>query len=198
MSTGVLARSAATVWGVSETSERYTVIAAGFGDRLAGVVAADAWTEMTPSDGMNVRELVNHVVDAHRRVAANVRREQAVSPRPDEDLVVAWQAANVAVQAALDDPVVADSPVSGPFDGWTFERLISCLVAPDLLAHTWDIAQATGTDDRLDGDAVHGSILALEPVDADVRRHGGFPAHTTPPADADEQTRFLCYVGRPA
>ena len=66
------------------------------------------------------------------------------------------------------------------------------------VAHTWDLARATGADDRLDAGAVRGSMAALEPVDADVRRPGGFAAPTAAPDEADEQVRFLCFVGRPA
>jgi uncharacterized protein (TIGR03086 family) len=66
----------------------------------------------------------------------------------------------------------------------------------DLVTHTWDIASALEIDVRLDPDLVDMSFAwARANV---VRRPEFFGPELEPPADADEQTRLMAYLGREA
>jgi uncharacterized protein (TIGR03086 family) len=68
----------------------------------------------------------------------------------------------------------------------------------DTCIHTWDLARAVGGDERLDPDVVRLSWEMLEPMDAMLRRPGVFGPKLDAPADADEQTRLLYFLGRRA
>jgi uncharacterized protein (TIGR03086 family) len=66
----------------------------------------------------------------------------------------------------------------------------------DILVHTWDLARATGLDETLDPDEVHGLLAGMEPMDAVLRQSGHFGPRVDVPADADEQTRLIAFTGR--
>src|SRR5690242_1403439 len=77
-----------------------------------------------------------------------------------------------------------------------FEDLAGTIMCSDTLIHTWDLARATGQDDRLDPEGVTAAHAFLTPNDDMLRGPGAFAAKIEPPADADAQTKLLCFVGR--
>jgi hypothetical protein len=79
---------------------------------------------------------------------------------------------------------------------WTFEQTINTICTPDVLIHTWDLARATGLDDTLDPDEVHRFVKGMEPMDQVIRQGGQYGPRVEVPADADEQTRLIGFVGR--
>lgn len=180
---------------MSEVSERYGRVSDGFGARL-GRVAPDQWSHPTPCSEWDVSELVAHVITTHRRVAANLEGSSAGEADPAGDLAAQWSAASAAVKAALADPERAAQMVSGMFGEQSFESLVGRLLCADTLFHTWDLARATGQDERLDADAVAKATEFLAPLDEAIRRPGGFAPKIEAPAEADPQTRLLNFGGR--
>jgi uncharacterized protein (TIGR03086 family) len=73
---------------------------------------------------------------------------------------------------------------------------VSSIVVHDLLVHTWDLARATGGDERLDPALVEHTLASMEPLDDALRGHGAFADKLPAPDDADEQTKLLCFLGR--
>ena len=71
---------------------------------------------------------------------------------------------------------------------------------PDVLIHTWDLARATGLDERLDADEVHRQVVGVESLPAEVdeamRGSGHYGPRVEVPPDADEQSRLLAFMGR--
>ena len=181
---------------MSEVSERYARVAGGFGSRLAHVQAG-SWSAPTPCTEWTVRDLVAHVVAVHRHVAAGLDASSPPPPATDPDLVGAWQAATDDVTAALADPARSGAPVSGRFAPMPLEEMIGRLLCSDTLVHTWDLARATGQDERVDAAAVAYAFAMLLPADEAIRGPGSFGPKLEPAAGADEQTRFLCFLGRP-
>ena len=183
--------------GRSEVAERYSRIAAGFGARVAGV-DADAWSTPTPCTEWTVRDLVGHVVTVHRHVAAGLDATALPPPATDPDLVAAWHAATTDVAAALADPERASAPVTGRFAPMPLEELIGRLLCIDTVVHTWDLARATAQDEHLDPAAVTIAFDGIRPADEMIRGAGGYGPKIDPPAGADEQIRFLYFLGRRA
>jgi uncharacterized protein (TIGR03086 family) len=66
----------------------------------------------------------------------------------------------------------------------------------ELVVHAWDLARATGQDDRLDPAGIAAALVFLEPNDAMIRVPGGMGPKLDPPPDADQQTTLLAFVGR--
>lgn len=180
---------------MTEVAERYGRIAAAFTARLDGCPPG-VWTNASPCEGWTAHDVAKHVVDTHRRVLTRLTGGDPTPPDSGEDLGAAWQVESAAVRAALADPQRAATPVDSFGTEQPFEDLVGTLLCADTLIHTWDLARASGQDDRLDADAVASAQTFLEPNDAMLRRPGGFGPKVEPPGDADEQTTLLCFVGR--
>src|SRR3546814_18559900 len=93
------------------------------------------------------------------------------------------------VQVALDDPAVADREFDGSFGKNTFAGGVDQFICADLVVHAWDLARATGGDERLDPDEVHALYEAMLPLDEAIRQPGAVGPKDEPPPDADEPTR---------
>jgi uncharacterized protein (TIGR03086 family) len=180
---------------MSEVSDRYSRIADGFGSRLEGV-GSDQWDDPTPCTEWNVRALVEHVIDTQLRVVSIVTGSTPSASEPVADFAARWSAATELVTASLADPERASATVGGSFGEQSFESLVSRLLCSDTLFHTWDLARATGQDERLDPHAVAKAMEFLEPLDEAIRRPGGFAAKLDSAPDADPQTHLLQFGGR--
>ncbi len=179
---------------MSEVAERYATIARGFAARASGVTE-DQWANRTPCPEWTVRDLVGHVVNTTRRVHGNLG-EPVEDPDLDGDLVAQFAEARRAIESALADPGRAAQVVSGMFGEQSFESLVGRLLCSDTLLHTWDLARATGQDERLDPVAVERCAEFLAPMDEAIRRPGGFAPKVAPVQGADDQTLLLNFCGR--
>jgi len=180
---------------VSEVSERYAVVASGFEARLRGV-GSGQWASPSPCEEWTAADVVDHVIMTHRRVLGSLRGGEAEALADADDRLDCWQAARREVAAALADPAEASTTISGMFGEQPFESLVGRLLCTDTLFHTWDLARATGQDDRLDPVAAARALEFLTPLDDAIRRPGGFGPKIAPPAGADAQTQLLNFGGR--
>lgn len=181
---------------MSDISNRYRKLASAMTERIAAV-PADRWASPSPCADWTAREVVRHLVDTPAIFFGLV--EQPVptgGPSVDDDPVRAFAHARDAVQAALDDPAVAEKAYEGFFGPSTFEQGVAQFLCADLVIHAWDLARATGQDDRLDPGEVHALYEAMLPMDEAIRAPGAFGPKVEPPSGADEQTRLLCFLGR--
>jgi hypothetical protein len=62
--------------------------------------------------------------------------------------------------------------------------------------HTWDLARATGQDDRLDADFCAQMLAGMEPMEQVIRSSGQYGPRIPVSSDADAQTRLLGFIGR--
>ena len=177
-----------------EVADRYTTIAEGLNARVAGCAATD-WAASTPCPEWTVRDILEHVVGVHR-VALALLDEAAAEPDAGEDAAAAWQTVTTAMREVLRDPERATRIVSPRFGDMPFEDLVSRMVCSDTLVHTWDLARATGQDERLDEHAVAVAWTWMQPAGETLRASGAFGPAVEPPDGADTQTKLLCFLGR--
>jgi uncharacterized protein (TIGR03086 family) len=181
---------------MNNTSERYRKNAEGMTARVEAVPAGK-WDAPSPCESWTARDVLRHCVDGSNMFLGFVGRQLPTGPSVDDDPVGAWTNARDAIQRALDDPTIAHAEFDGFFGRTTFEEGISRFIAPDVLVHTWDIARATGLDERLDPDEVRTVRENMAQFDeAMMRQPGVFGPAVEPPAGADEQTKMLAFLGR--
>lgn len=178
---------------MSEAVSRYENLARAFQARVDAVPAA-AWDNQSPCTEWKARDVVGHIVAGQRRLLAGGGEAQPMGA--DEDPAVAFDQSLTATLAMLSNPEVLSKTVPSPFGPMPLEDLVGRLLTTDILVHTWDLARATGLDERLDADAVHHAFEGLRPMDAMIRAPGVFDAKVDPPPGANEQTQFLCFLGR--
>jgi uncharacterized protein (TIGR03086 family) len=181
---------------MSEISDRYRRLSSAMADRIAAV-PDDAWSNPTPCEDWTARDLVRHLVDTPAMVFGFVDRPApSGGPSVDDDPAGAFDHVREAVQSSLDDPEVATLSYDGMFGPSTFEQGVGQFLCTDLVIHGWDLARATGQDERLDPDDVHAIFEAMQPMDEQMRGPGAFGPKVEPPPGADEQTQLLCFLGR--
>ncbi|MDO8364074.1 MAG: TIGR03086 family metal-binding protein [Actinomycetota bacterium] len=178
-------------------AQRYRTVAARFTAVVDGV-GTDAWANPTPCAGWVARDVVRHLVEwVPPFLAAGAGLQFTDIPSADDDPLAAWQLLDATLQATLDAPDTASRQFVHPQAGThPLDQAIDMFILGDVLVHTWDLARATGQDERLDADAVHRMRRGLEQM-GDVLAASGHYAGWKPVADdADEQTRLLALTGR--
>jgi uncharacterized protein (TIGR03086 family) len=177
-------------------AERYHWIAAGFTERVAAVPPG-SWDAPAPCAGWVARDVVRHL--AEWLPAFFVDRWGLVAdpiPSVDEDPAGAWAALDATLRRALADPAVADAERDTPMGRRTFAETLDMIGTTDVFLHTWDLARATGGDERLDPDEVHRLYEGMLPLDEVLRTSGHYGPRVAVPDDADEQTQLLAFIGR--
>ena len=182
---------------MSSPAEMHRVTAALFTERVRGV-APDRWESPAPPEGWVARDVVRHLVEwfpALLKSGAGI--DLPAGPSVDEDPVGAWTSHSDAVQDLLDDPATADKMLSNPNIGTIpLDRAVDQFYTSDVFLHTWDLARATGQDERLDPERCAQMFEGMQPYDEALRGSGHYGPRVEVPEDADAQTKLLAFIGR--
>ncbi len=177
-------------------SDRFRRIAADF-TRIVEAVPADAWDAPAPPEGWRARDVIGHLVEWFPGLFLDGWGVDRPSfPSIEDDPAGAWAVLRDTFQALLDDPVLAAEVREIPPGPMTFADAVDRLGTSDVFQHQWDLARATGGDERLDPDEVHALLVGMEPMDEILRASGHYGPRVEVPADADEQTRLIAFIGR--
>lgn len=182
---------------MASAADEHRAIAGVFTDRVRGVVPG-AWDSPAPCDGWVARDVVRHLVEwfpAFLRSGAGV--ELPTGPSVDDDPVQAWVTHSDGVQALLDHPSTAGRVLSDRHLGdIPLDRAVGQFYTTDVFLHTWDLARATGQDERLDPDMCARLLDGMLPMDEMLRASGHYGPRVDVGQDADVQTRLLAFIGR--
>ena len=182
---------------MSEIADRYGRLADEFADAVAAV-PEERWTSPSPCDDWTARDVVEHVCSTQGMFLGYVDEPTGEGPPVAEDPVGACRAASAPVVAVLADPARASATFDGFFGETSFESAIDRFANFDLVVHRWDLARATGGDDRIDeADAqrVLDGVAAFGPA---LYSAGVCAEAIEVPDDADVATRMLAVLGRRA
>lgn len=178
-------------------AEEHRRVAGDFTETVRGVAPA-AWDDPAPPEGWRARDVVRHLVEwfpAFLEQATGIALPGG--PPVDDDPVGAWGAQAEAVQALLDEPATAtrvyDFTHMGPMP---LAQVVDMIYTSDVFLHRWDLARATGQDERLDPAKCAELLAGMEPMDEALRRSGHYGPRVEVPDDADVQTRLLAFIGR--
>jgi uncharacterized protein (TIGR03086 family) len=174
--------------------DRTTALVKDFDARVQAA-PADAWSRPAPCEGWTARDVVVHVTNNLSQMSAGLGGGEAHQVGDDEDIATAWGQVRDSFLGALPTADMSAN-LPGPFGPMPAEQLIGRIISTDVLVHTWDLARAVGGDEHLDQAAVEGAYSGLKPMDAMIRMPGVFGPKVEPPAGADTQTEFLCFLGR--
>jgi uncharacterized protein (TIGR03086 family) len=175
-------------------AERHRQVSADFTARVLGV---SDWDAPAPVPGWRARDVVAHLVEwlpGFLVTATGLELEHG--PSAQDDPVAAWQVHTDAVQHLLDGPD-AETPFRHPFVGeMPLPEAVDRFYTTDVFLHTWDLARATGQDERLDPRACAALLAQMEPAEELMRSSGEYGPRVEVPADSDAQTRLLAFIGR--
>jgi uncharacterized protein (TIGR03086 family) len=182
---------------MSDVADRYRNVAGTFTARVEGVPDGH-WDDPAPCAGWVARDVVRHLVEwfpPFLRQGAGI--DLPAGPSVDDDPVAAWRTMSDGVQDVLDDPATSSRSLSHPQAGdHPLDQAIAMFFLGDVLIHTWDLARATGQDETLDAEEVHGALVGMQPFDDALRASGHYGPKVDVPTDADEQTQLIAFTGR--
>ncbi len=175
-------------------ADRHRAVAAGFTARVQGT---SDWDAPAPVPGWRARDVVGHLVEwfpGFLESATGLVLDRG--PSPTEDPLAAWQVHTEAVQQVLDGPAAATlfrHPMVGEMP---LPVAVDRFYTTDVFLHTWDLARATGQDERLDRETCADLLAGMTPIEELLRSSGQYGPAVQVPADADVQTRLLAFIGR--
>ncbi len=109
----------------------------------------------------------------------------------------AWGVHSAAVKELLDDPATSGATLRNPHIGeLPLDRAVDQFYTADVFMHTWDLARATGQNERLDQDFCAVLLGGMESMEQVIRASGQYGARVPVPDGADPQTRLLGFIGR--
>jgi uncharacterized protein (TIGR03086 family) len=177
-------------------AERHRVIAGTFSDRVRGT-SPDGWDAPAPVAGWTARDVVAHLAWFPGYLTRSHGVAVVTGPSPDDDPVAAWQTQADAIQRLLDDPEQAELTIEDPHMGTlALKDLVDRIYTADVFMHTWDLARATGQDDRLDPDFCAQLLAGMSSMEEVLRDSGQYGPAVPVPDDADVQSRMLGFIGR--
>jgi uncharacterized protein (TIGR03086 family) len=182
---------------MSQISDRYRRLSDRFAARIAAV-PEDRWANPSPCPEWNARDLVRHVVETQGMFLGLVGRKLGPVPDVDADPAAAWDAARAVVQADLDDPERAAAEFDGLMGRSSFEQAVDRFLNMDLVVHGWDLARATGQDERIDPEDIRHVMTVAPTLGDNLRGPHVCGPEVEVPSGADEQTRMLAFLGRRA
>jgi uncharacterized protein (TIGR03086 family) len=167
---------------------------------LIGNVRADQWSAPTPCTDWTARQVVNHLIGMNRVFVA-LLSDQPPPPRPSADHVEddpagAYRDSAAALQDAFGRPGVLERTYRGPLGTASgAERLQIRLY--DLLAHGWDLAQATKQPADLPDDLAEQSLAFARTQLTEQARPGRFGPAQVVAERAPAIERLVAFLGRP-
>ncbi|MDQ6849045.1 MAG: TIGR03086 family metal-binding protein, partial [Actinomycetota bacterium] len=120
---------------------------------------------------------------------------RATTGHVEEDPVAAYRDTSAALESAFGQPGILERQYRGPLGAATgAERLQIRLY--DLLAHGWDLSQATGQPFNVRGDLVEPSLAFARVQLAEQRREGRFAPAQMVNENAAAIERLAAFLGR--
>lgn len=182
---------------MTTAASEHRTIGGVFTERVRGVPPG-AWENPAPCEGWVARDVVRHLVEwfpAFLNAGAGI--ELPKGPPATDDPVAAWVVHNDGVQALLDDPATQERLLSDRHLGdIPLDQAVDRFYTGDVFMHTWDLARATGQDERLDRDKCAQLLEGMLPMDEALRSSGHYGPRVQVSEDADVQTRLLAFIGR--
>jgi uncharacterized protein (TIGR03086 family) len=172
-----------------------------FGKKVHAV-RDDQWNAPTPCREWDVRTLVNHLVSESKwtRPLMEGATIEEVGARFEGDLLgddpkKAWDESRSEAVGAVQSQGAMERTVHLSFGDFPGREYTMQLFA-DHLIHAWDLARATGSDEKLDPELVDACSEWFAPRE-DLYRSGGAVGERPPvPEGADPQTTLLAMFGR--
>ena len=178
-----------------DPAERHRQITATFTERVR---AAKTWDAQSPVAEWKAVDVVRHLVEwlpGFIEGGAGVRLP--AGPSVDDDPLGSWTVQRDAVQALLEDPSTAEKTFTNPHIGdIPLVRAIDQFYTSDVFMHTWDLARATGQDDRLEAEFCEQMLGGMEQMEDVLRASGQFGPRVPVGDDASVQDRFIAFIGR--
>jgi uncharacterized protein (TIGR03086 family) len=160
--------------------ERHLAVCRRFGESVRA--ANGKWDRRSPCDAWDARGVLEHVIGFHDVL---LLRPLGLKPdRPRDDPQRRWELTYDQLEKAFESGIGPDATATLPN------------ITRDVLVHTWDLARAVGTDDRLDPRWCESFYAALPDDPSEEIGSGMFDAPVAVREPSDVQSKLLARLGR--
>jgi uncharacterized protein (TIGR03086 family) len=152
-----------------------------------------------PCTDWTVRELVTHLVGVNRVMVALLNDQAPPKRGADplgDDPAGAYRDSGMAVRTAFEQPGILERTNHSPLGSATGAERLHWRIA-DLLAHGWDLAQATDQPVELPDDLAEQALAFARTQLSTMPRTGRFDPAQTVADDAPAIDRLAAFLGRP-
>ena len=178
----------------AEEAARHREVAGHFSSLVRGTAS---WSAPAPVEGWTAGDVVDHLTTWLPGLLESVGATLPAVEPAVEDRVTGWNAHVCGVQSLLDDPASRDLIVHSPhFPEMSLTQMIDRLYTTDVFLHSWDLARATGQDDRLDAAHCADLFAGMEPLEEMLLASGQYGPRVVVPEDASAQDRLIGFIGR--
>jgi uncharacterized protein (TIGR03086 family) len=186
---------------MSINSRNYITALFGFDHIMRGVPAA-AWDNPSPCSEWSARDVAGHAMGVVSNVAAragvgtllDVFKDVGAIAGPDP--YATWFDIRNRTLDALDRTGALQIRFSSSLGDVVLDDYILQMTL-DIVVHSWDVARATGGDERLDPQLVAVSLARLQKLDPAMARAPGRYGDIVAVAGAvDAQSELLTFAGR--
>ncbi len=174
-------------------ADHHRAVAGRFTDVVDGVTD---WSAPTPVPEWSTRAVVGHLVEWLPALLASDDVLLPPGPSVADDPAAAWHHHAAAVQTLLDADDAARPFTHQHLGTRPLDEAIDRFYTGDVFLHTWDLARASGQDDRLDPATCAEMLAGMEPIEELMRSSGQYGPSVPVPDDADVQDRLLGFIGR--
>jgi uncharacterized protein (TIGR03086 family) len=165
-----------------DAGELHLAVCRRFGEAVRS--AQGKWDRCSPCDEWDARAVLEHVIGFHDVL---VLRQLGLKPnRPRQDPQARWRLTYGSLVEAL---------APGRAMQLDTRQLLPKLTR-DVLVHTWDLARAVGSDDRLDPGWCELCYAGLPEDPQALSASGMFNAPVAVNSETDVQARLLARLGR--
>ena len=184
---------------MSENLRNYTTIMFGF-EHVLRLVPESAWTNASPCDEWNARQVAGHAMGVVNNIAARAGVGTVLDVFTDldgiagEDPLASFRPIRERYLEATDRPGALQTRFTSSVGEVSLDDYLGKM-CPDTLIHTWDLARAARVDDTLDPGSVTRLLAAWLSGDGPVRAAGRY-GDALDTATASEQDRLIAYTGR--
>ncbi len=186
---------------MSINSRNYITAIFGF-DHIMRGVPANAWDNPSPCSEWTARDVAGHAMGVVSNVGARAGVGELLDVFKDvgaiagPDPYAAWYVIRNRTLDALDRPGALQTTFRSSLGDVVLDDYILQMTV-DLVVHSWDVARATGGDERLDPQLVAVSYTRLQKMDPAIARAPGRYAEVVALDGAvDLQTELLTFAGR--
>ena len=162
-------------------------------------IAVDQWTAPTPCTEWTVRDVVSHLVGMNLVFVALLEDSPMPAREADRlgaDPAGAYRRSAAALQAAAARPGFLERSQATPLGVATGVERLQWRIA-DLLAHGWDLAQATGVVADLPDDLLERALTFVQAQLPRQPRAGRFAEPQPIRDNAPALDRLAAFTGRP-
>lgn len=184
---------------MSENLRNYTTIVFGF-EHVLRLVPQEAWTNASPCDEWNARQVAGHAMAVVNNVAARAGVGTVVDVFKDldaiagDDPLASFLPIRDRYLAATDRPGALQTRFTSSLGEVTLDEYLGKM-CPDTLVHTWDLARAARVDDTLDPGSVTRVLAEWQQGDGPVRAAGRYGDALETEVTTD-QDQLIAYTGR--